>query len=309
MKLFRFSALILAGGVSSVWAAADPQLLGLLMPDAKILAGVQMGQAKASPFGQFVLSQAGPNAQFDQLKAATGFDPRTDLTESVAGSAGNSGGLVAGHGSFQPTRLTNLAMTAGAPIESYRGVTLIGGGSAAKSPAQDGAVAFLDGTTVVIGNRELVKAAVDRWIGATRSTGPLTAKATEVSTTSQAWAVATGLSELQGPSAANAPPQAQMVQNILTKIDMVSGGLNFGETITMHGQAVTGSTQDAQALADVFQFVMGMAAPKSPLPALPQVTASGSTVNFTLTLTEQQAEQLFKPAVATRTAVRSAARK
>ena len=73
MKLFRFSALILAGGVSSVWAAADPQLLGLLMPDAKILAGVQMGQAKASPFGQFVLSQAGPNAQFDQLKAATGF--------------------------------------------------------------------------------------------------------------------------------------------------------------------------------------------------------------------------------------------
>jgi len=305
MKLFRFSALILATGVSSVWAAADPQLLGLLMPDAKILAGVQMGQAKASPFGQFVLSQAGPNAQFDQIKAATGFDPRTDLTETVAGSAGNGGGLVAGHGSFQPTRLTNLAMTAGAPIESYRGITLIGTGNA----AQDGAVAFLDGTTVVIGNRDLVKAAVDRWIGSTRSTGPLTAKATEVSTSSQAWAVATGLSQLQGPSAANAPPQAQMVQNILSKIDMVSGGLNFGETITMHGQAVTGSTQDAQALADVFQFVMGMAAPKSPLPTLPQVTASGSTVNFTLTLTEQQAEQLFKPAVAARTAVRSAARK
>ena len=309
MKLFRFFALILAAGTGSAWAAADPQLLGLLMPDAKILAGVQMGQAKASPFGQFVLSQAGPSAQFDKLKAATGFDPRTDLTETVAGAAGNTGGLVAGHGTFQPTRLASLATTAGAPAENYRGITLIGGGNAAKGPAQDSAVAFLDGSTVVIGSRDLVKPAVDRWIGGVRSTGPLTAKATEVSSASQAWAVATGLSDLQPPAAANAPPQAQMIQNILSKINLVAGGLNFGDTITMNGQAVAGSAQDAQALADVFQFVMGMAAPKSPLPALPQVTANGSTVNFTLTLTEQQAEQLFKPAVAARTAVRAAARK
>ena len=32
--------------------AADPQLLNLVMPDAKVLAGVNVDQAKTSPFGQ-----------------------------------------------------------------------------------------------------------------------------------------------------------------------------------------------------------------------------------------------------------------
>jgi hypothetical protein len=114
------------------------------------------------------------------------------------------------------------------------------------------------------------------------------------------------LNELQGKVGDNVPPEAKMVQNILSKIDQVSGGVNFGDTITMHGQALTASSQDAQALADVFQFLMSMAAPKSPLPTLPQVNTTGSTVNFTLTLTEQQAEELFKPAVAGRTAIRAA---
>jgi hypothetical protein len=303
MRLIH-TAVLVALGSTSTWAAADAKLLGLLMPEAKMVAGVQIGQAKASPFGQFVLSQAGPNAEFDKLKAATGFDPRTDLTEMVAGSAANGGGLVAGHGAFQPAQLANLATAAGAPTENYKGITLIGGGNAAKGPAEDSAVAFLDGSTVLIGNRDLVKSAVDRWISGVRATGALSAKASEVSATSQAWAVATGLSELQGQRAPNAPPEAQMVQNVLAKINQVSGGLNFGETITLHGQALTGSVQDAQALADVVQFVMSMAGSKSPVPVLPQVNASGSAVNFTLTLTEQQAEQMFRPAVAARGAMR-----
>lgn len=304
MKLTRTAVFLLAVTSSSAWAAADPQLLGLLMPDAKMIAGVQLDHAKASPFGQFVLSQAGPAAELDKLKAETGFDPRTDLTEIVAGSTTTGKGLAAGHGAFQPSRIMNMAMTAGARVESYRGINIIGGGT-----QDDSAVAFLDGTTVVIGSTDLVKGAVDRWIGAVRSSNPLTAKVTEVSATSQAWAVATGLKDLQTPTAANVPPEAQMVQNVLSKIEQVSGGLNFGETIRMHGQVLASSAQDAQALADVFQFVMTMAAPKAPLPVMPQVSTSGSTVNFTLTLTEQQVEQLFSPAVAPRAAVvRRAAR-
>jgi len=289
MKFFQ-TAVLLAVGAGSSWAAADPQLLGLLMPEAKMLAGVQLGQAKASPFGQFVLSQVAPNAtEFDKLKAATGFDPRTDLTEVVAGTAGPDGkGLIAGHGTFQPARLTNLALTAGATVESYRGINII------TVDPKSATAAFLDGTTVVMGTADLVKASVDRWISATQTSGSLVSKAKEVSATSQAWAVATGLSELAKMPTGTVPPEAQMVQNVLSKISQISGGLNFAETITMHGQAITNTSQDAQSLADVFQFLMSVA-PKTPLPVLPQVTASGSTVNFTLTLTEQQVEQLLKP--------------
>lgn len=306
MKVFQTAAIALTGlaltGLatrSSAWTA-DPQLLGLLMPDAKVIAGVQLSQVEASPFGQFVLSQAGPIAQLDQIKAATGFDPRTDMTDVVAGSAGPGGGLVTGHGAFQPTRITNLAMIAGATVESYRGINLISGAN-----RNEAVVAFLDGTTVVLGNPVLVKGAVDRWIGG-RVTGVLTAKATEASATSQAWAVASGLSDLQpktGVSGQPVPPEMQMVQNILNKIGAVSGGVNFSDTITLTGQAQTSSPEDAQALVDVFQFVTAMAGSKAPIPAMPTVSAYGSAVKFTLTLTEQQAEQLFRPAVAIRAAV------
>jgi hypothetical protein len=296
MKLFQTAAVLLVAG-SSAWAAADPKLLGLLMPDAKMIAGVQLSQAKNSPLGQFVLSQAGPVAELDKIKAETGFDPRTDLTEMVAGTAGPGSGLVVGHGSFQPSRITNMAMTEGAVVESYRGITLIGDGKASGTN-----VAFLDATTVLIGDNALVKSAVDRWISASRTATPLTAKATEVSGASHAWAVATGLNELQPKPAGPVPPEAQMFQNILSKINQVSGGVNLGDSITMTGQILAASPQDAQALSDVFQLLIGMAGSKGPLPAMPQVSASGTTVNFTMTLTEQQVEQLFKPAVAARAA-------
>jgi hypothetical protein len=206
--------------------------------------------------------------------------------------------LVAGRGAFQPALLASLAASGGAATENYRGITLIGG-----AKPTDAKVAFLDGTTVLMGDGASVKAAVDRWLGG-RSSGSLSARATEVSSTSQAWAVAAGLNELQGQTGTYAAPEAQMIQNVLAKIRQVSGGMNFGDTITLQGQMLTASAQDAQALADVFQFLMSMAAPKSPLPALPQVSTVETSVNFTLTLTEQQAEQLFKPAVAPRAAVR-----
>jgi hypothetical protein len=94
-----------------------------------------------------------------------------------------------------------------------------------------------------------------------------------------------------------------MVQNVLAKITQVSGGLNFGETITMHAQALTASAQDAQALADVFQFVLSMAGGETPLPATPLVSTNGSTLDIRFTLTEQQAEELFRPALTPRTAL------
>ncbi|MEO8100730.1 MAG: hypothetical protein ABI811_23735 [Acidobacteriota bacterium] len=303
MNLFRISALMLPLAASSAWAAADPQLLNTLMPpEAKVIAGVQMDQAKAAPFGQFMLTQMGVSTQFDQIKAATGFDPRTDLSEIVAGSTGDGKILIAGHGAFQATRVANLAAMAGAVTEDYRGISLL------KAPttvgAEENAVAFLDGSTVVLGDRTQVKAAVDRWIAAVRSTGGLMDRAAAVSASSQAWGVATGLTELAGKQAAGAAPQAAAMQNLLSSVDQIAGGLTFGGTdIAVHGQAFTRSSQDAQALADVLRFIIGMAMPQASLAGLPQLDVpqfdvQGSAVSFSLSIPEAQAESLLKPPAA-----------
>ena len=82
---------------SGLLPAADQQLMNLLMPDAKVVAGVNVDQAKNSPFGQFMLSrmQAGDGG-LGKLTGATGFDPRRDLREILMGTVGQPGqkGLV-----------------------------------------------------------------------------------------------------------------------------------------------------------------------------------------------------------------------
>src|SRR5580700_5520247 len=70
--------------------AADPQLLNLVMPDAKILAGVNVDQAKTSPFGVYVLAQFQAQDQhLREFTAQTGFDPTRDLHEVLVASTGS----------------------------------------------------------------------------------------------------------------------------------------------------------------------------------------------------------------------------
>jgi hypothetical protein len=235
------------------------------------------------------LRQVGTNADFDKLRAMTGFDPRTDLTEVVAGATQDGKGLLAGRGAFQPGRIASLAGTAGSPSENYRGITLLGDPS--------NAVAFLDGTTVILGTRDHVKAGVDRWIAGARATGELSATAAEVSASSQAWAVASGLSHMTGAKAAT--PESDMVRNLFSKISMLAGGVTLGDNITIHGRALAANAQDAQALGDVIRLFAMMAEGHSPLPA-PVISSGTNSVDFTLTITEQQAEHLFGPVAARR---------
>src|SRR5436309_12080829 len=62
--------------------AADPQLLNLVMPDAKVLAGVNVDQAKVTPFGLYVLGQMQlQDAHLKELTNLTGFDPTRDVHE------------------------------------------------------------------------------------------------------------------------------------------------------------------------------------------------------------------------------------
>src|ERR1700738_5573920 len=69
--------------------AADPTLINLVGPDAKVLAGVNVQQAKGTLFGQYVLNQIQSNDKdMLQLMALTGFDPTRDVRETLVASTG-----------------------------------------------------------------------------------------------------------------------------------------------------------------------------------------------------------------------------
>lgn len=299
MKFFPLVSTVLLA--AQAWGA-DAQLISLLAPGSTMVAGLDVQQTKASPFGQFLLSQFGAAAQLDKLRSTTGFDPLTDFREMAVGSSIDGKAVVAGRGRFQPQLLTTMAAMAGFQTENYRGMALVGTSGAAGLPGQDAVIAFLNPELVVMGDRVQAKASIDRWL-AGNAASPLLAIVNDISSGSQAWVVATGLTELQAAMGqVQRPGQPNPLVNILDKIDRIGGGLNFQETVTVKGLAVTKTAQDAQALAGVLQLFTAMAGNRNPRPSIPQISTAGNAVNFTLSMTEQQLENLIRP----RTALRAA---
>src|SRR5581483_5288170 len=99
------NATALAVLFAGLMPAADSQLLSLVMPDAKVLAGVNVDQAKLTPFGVYVLGQIQTQGaqHLQQLTALTGFDPTQDLQELLMasnGAPGGKSGLVLARGHF-----------------------------------------------------------------------------------------------------------------------------------------------------------------------------------------------------------------
>lgn len=306
MKPLITAAFAIVGGAATAWAAASPQLLALLPADSKVIAGIDIGHAKTSPFGKFLLEQVDPASELETLKAATGFDPRTDIFEVVSGGVSRGELLTTGRGAFPIAKLTELAQLADTPLETHRGAILINLDNGSKALSRANTAGFLDGSTVVIGTRAQVIAAIDRSADG-GIPGDLTKKAAEASTSSDAWAVTTDLSELPGagdllgPPKTETPeaeqsPQTAIARSIAAKIQTASASLTFGSSdVTARGQLRTTSAQDAQEIAGVFQLLLGMAGSQdSPLTSA-QFTPEGQAVNFTLKLTEQQAEDLVKP--------------
>ena len=146
---------------SGVLSAADPTLLNLVMPDAKVLAGVNVQQAKGTQFGQYVLNELQTHdAELQKLVTLTGFDPRRDVSELLVASDGVPGGksgLALAKGTFDVAKITAAATMAGVTSEVYGGVTIL-----EEPKKQLAGIAFLDANTVVAGDIASVKGAIDR---------------------------------------------------------------------------------------------------------------------------------------------------
>ena len=298
-RILSTATLAVAFAVVLPAKAADPQLLNLVMPDAEVLAGVNVDQAKTSPFGQYVLSlMQSHDADMQKLIALTGFDPTRDVDELLAASNGTPNtGLVLARGTFDAAKIAAAAVAGGGTTETYGSATIIEG------PKQTHGVAFLNsGTVAVAGDLANVKAAIDRQTAPAPLAAAVIVQVNQWSgTTEDAWVITTvPPSSLHPPSNAPNVPGANG-QGVFQTIQSVAGGVKFGATVVITGQAIADNAQDATNTAGALQLLASLAqmqATQDPNAAqLAQaltVTTQGSTVNVTLSLTEDQLQQILQ---------------
>jgi len=302
MKALITSSAALAALFSGVLSAADPQLLNLVMPDVKVMADVNVEQARNSPFGQFVLTQV-ETQQLTQIATLTGFDPTKDVNELlVAGNgAAQHSGLALALGNFNVASITGVIAAQKVATETYHGVTIF------EDPKKQGGLAFLSGSIAAAGDLTNVKAAIDRVQAPSILPASLMTEIGQLSAANDAWVLTTVPPSSLKPSA-NAPAVPGLgngADNVLGTVQSASAGIKFGTNVVMTGQAQADTAQNATAIAGLLQFLVNMAqlkaADEPQLQALAKaltVNASGATINISLTLPSTQFQELLQPKAA-----------
>lgn len=275
--------------------AADPQLVGLVMPGPAVLAGINVQQAKSSPFGAYVLARMEANEQsLQQLDAATGFDPRRDLREVLVASttppSKHQPGLVLARGTFDAARIAAAAAQKGATTGTYHGVTLVTDDNKGSS------VAFPDSTLAIAGPTADVQAAVDRLTAPTSLDPAVAVKVNQLSTMQDAWALSLVPPPVPRMSNPNLPG---VLGNVAEKITQANGGVKFGANVQVSVEAIAGNAQDAQNLAIVVRMLASLAQANSQanpdltsLLGAMMVTTDATSVKLSLTVPEDQFERI-----------------
>jgi hypothetical protein len=300
MKLLRpaFLALACAAGL----AAADPALLSLIPKDPRMIAGVDLNRAKASPFGQRILAEIKEeDRNFQQLVESTGFDPRRDLREAILATDGKTGEntVILASGTFDPSKISAFLRAKGAAPSIYKGVELW---ADPKKANPDGSMAIVDSSLAIFGKDAAVRAAIDRRASSGSALSAELEKRIAEWSANDAWIITTvPFTEL----GVNKDGQNRVMPAGLSSdaIRAVGAGVRFGKDFLVSGEALTRSDKDAQALADVFRFVVSMIRLNSDKPGASealkvadtlQLGINGSALRFSLTVPEESLDRMMQ---------------
>jgi hypothetical protein len=290
----------------AIACAADPTLLNLVMPDAKVAFGMNVEKIIASPIGQQLgsqIRQAPPELQ--QIFKDTGFDPTRDLKELLIASTGqgqNAPTLILARGTFDIAKLSAFAFTSGRPPVVYEGVPIL------THPAKSsGALALVDSTTVIGGDLEQVRAAIRRRESSTPLNASFAAKAAKLSEQYDVWGFsAVSLASMVPPTAPN--PSLQQAADLLKSIQQVSGGMRFSPDMEMALEVVTRTQKDAESVRDTLGFVSAfLAANQKNTSGLKadalKVSVNARTVHIALHITEEELKKAYEMQMARRAAM------
>ena len=291
--------------------AADQQLLNLLMPDAKVVAGVNVVQAKSSPFGQYILQQIQlqNGTHLSEFAVQTGFNPTQDVQELLVGTSATSAtprkenGLVLARGNFNVAGITAAATQHGALVETYRGATII------QDPKRMTGIAFVNTTLVVAGDIANVKAALDRQSAPAVLPASLLAQINEWSNSQDAWVVsAVPPSSLHPKAGAPKIPGVGPGQDAFQSIQQAAGGVRFGSIITVKAQGQADTAQSAQQMSDALKFLANLAQMQGGSDAAAQallqslnISSTSNYLNVSVSMPSDQLVGLVTPKRATRT--------
>jgi hypothetical protein len=293
--------------------AADAGLLSLVMPDAKVIAGIQVESGRNSPFGQYVLSHMQlDDENFNKFMADTGFDPRRDLSEIVMASnwAADTNGrwLVLTRGFFNTARIANSVHANGGSVTDFQGVSIFSGDPKADHVNMaNSVIAILDQSNAAMGDVDSVKATIQRFQSKSKPAAlAVSRKIGEVSANNDFWFVTlVPISEFSGAMPDPNLSQA-MKGNLLQAITQASGGIKFGSMVRISAEAVTRSEKDAGALVDVVRFIGGLiqlnkdksptASEVSSLLDTMDLNTSGNVMTMSLSIPEAQLEKILDSA-------------
>ncbi len=282
-------ALVFGSFLAVTLSAADQQLVNMLMPDAKIVAGINVDSARNSPLGSFLLNQISTSDPgFQKFVEATGFNPRADLQEILVATTGNQAapaadgdaapgeikavtgshsgmhGLILARGTFNVDKISGLAKTDGHQnVITYNGATLLSDPKNMEATA----IAFLGTNIAIAGDLAEVKAAIDRRNQANSLDTQVSTKVNSLSASQDAWAVSIvpfsslgrGAAAASGaPAGADGPFQNALAGDLFKKITETSGGIKFGTQIHLSTELVASDEKNATALGDVVKFLAGM---------------------------------------------------
>lgn len=307
MRFPRFLALVLS---ATAIFAADPALLNLVMPEARVVAGIDVEKARDSFLGQKLLAEMskkeGELAKFTQM---TGFDPRRDLKEIVIASSDantkNPPALVVVRGTFDTGKIRAFLTTTGlAAAENIGGVDYF-----QKAGAEEMGMAFLSDSVAIAGSPAIVRSALSRRSAtASALAADTTAKVQSFSQGNDIWMVTSipvaDLSNAIPGTSKGGGPAGMMQGDAFKGIEQMAFGLRFGATtMDLTAETVSRSQKDATGLADVVRFLSTMVQMNREKPEVKglataldamSLTTNDRTTRLTISLPVTEIEKAFQ---------------
>lgn len=277
----------LAAFLPGVAAAADSAMLELIMPDARVVAEINLDRIVASPVGQVISLQMknelqAARADWQQpLAGFNGLDWSHFAQEVVFASTGanaiNSPSLVIVRGLLDPAWIESLSAIRGSK-GTYMGVPTL------QSNGGSSMVAFLEGSIAVIGRSADVKAALQRR-GQNTPPSPVLAEALEkYEGQYDAWMVSAV--PLSAPNKYPAGSSFKWTEQVAS----FTGGVRMSPDVEMSAEMTMRNEKDVADMRDTLKWLSFVGQTQDKTAGLDnmKLDVDGKKLSFFLQVPEQQ---------------------
>src|SRR5579872_613321 len=268
-----------------VYCADDVQLVDLLPSDTQIVVGVHVRNVVDSELARSLTAEVkGQAADWEKILATLGFDPLHDLDEILIASTGagkKAPTLIVARGRFDAAKLAPNA-------EEYHGVPLV----VSQSKQAEGVYGFLDGSTALAGDPEMVKAAIDRRSEPAHLESALAAQVADYREHYDIWAVVNRMDGLSGYMPPSDGPTAA-----LNSIDHLQFGMSLKQGLELAAEVHARTAKDAEQLSATLQFLEAMSKASQPAGATGAKFSfknDGGTLKVSLAISEEDLKKTIE---------------